>query len=165
MDSVLEVIANSDWGSGRATRRSVSRVNMFSGGWLLFSSSRAQKLVSLTSAEAEMYACASGCADKRLLARLLALITGGRVMIRLRAPGIVQRRGVGRVRHLFCGTLWVQAALERGEVKFGAVAGAANRADVGAKRVPAAKLDALMKVLGLYNSGAGSLVGATDPGK
>ena len=59
--NVLEVFTDSDWASDRQTRRSVSSCVMFYGGCMLYSASRTQKIVSLSSAEAEVYACSSGC--------------------------------------------------------------------------------------------------------
>ena len=80
-ECVLEVFTDSDWASDRRTRRSVSCVTVFAGGCLLYSASRTQKLVSLSSAEAEVYACSSGTSDPLLLARLLTWMFGKRVVI------------------------------------------------------------------------------------
>ena len=54
-ETILEVYTDSDWASDKGTRRSVSCATMFAGGCLLYSSSRTQRLVSLSSAEAEVY--------------------------------------------------------------------------------------------------------------
>ena len=118
---VLEVFTDSDWASDRGSRRSISCATIFMGGCLLFSSSRAQKLVSLSSAEAEVYACSSGTSDAILLSRLVSWMTGKRTEIwpytdSAGACGILQRRGVGRLRHLSCRILWLQALVENGTV-------------------------------------------------
>eukprot|EP00435_Cladocopium_sp_Y103_P038920 s137_g10.t1 len=69
-ECALEVFTDSDWASDRTSRRSISCATIFMGGCLLFSSSRTQKLVSLSSAEAEVYACSSGTSDAILLIAL-----------------------------------------------------------------------------------------------
>lgn len=81
------------------------------------------------------------------------------------ARGVMQRCGVGRVRRFSRRVSWSQGAVERGEVKLCAVPEAASHADVGTKRLLAAKLESLMKVLGLYDSVSGPLVGTTDLGR
>ena len=66
-DNVLEVFTDSDWASDRQSCRSVSCCVILYGGCLLFSASRTQKIISLSSAEAEVYASSSGCSDAILL--------------------------------------------------------------------------------------------------
>jgi len=73
-ECVLEVFTDSDWASDRGSRRSISCATIFMGGCLLFSASRIQKLVSLSSAEAEVYACSSATSDAILLSRLVSWI-------------------------------------------------------------------------------------------
>ena len=79
------------------------------------------------------------------------------------ARGILQRRGVGRLRHLSCRILWLQALVETGTVKLSSIAGSMNPADVGTKRLPAPRMRSLMSTLGMYNVQTGSLEGADDP--
>ena len=117
-EQVLEVFTDSDWATDRATRRSVSCCAVFYGSCLLYSASRTQKLVSLSSAEAEVYACASGTSDSILLSRMLTWLTGKKTTINLYtdssgAKGILQRHGVGRLRHLSCRILWLQDLIHK----------------------------------------------------
>jgi len=78
-ESAMEVFTDSDWASDKNKRRSVSCVVIFWSGMMLYSASRTQKLVSLPSAEAELYACSSGISDSVLLTRLIAWMTGCKV--------------------------------------------------------------------------------------
>ena len=78
---VLEVFTHFDWASDHFSRRSVSRCIVMFGKCLIYSASRTQKIVSLSSAEAEVYACWSGASDAILLARLLTWITNKRTHI------------------------------------------------------------------------------------
>jgi len=54
--------------------------HIFLGNCLLYSSSRTQKLVSLSSAEAEVYACSSGASDGLLLAGIISWMKQEREM-------------------------------------------------------------------------------------
>ena len=77
----------------------------------------------LSSAEAEVYACSSGASDGLLLARLVSWVSGFKTTIYLftdssGARGILQRQGVGRVRHLSCRILWLQDLICNGSIKF-----------------------------------------------
>ena len=80
-EHVLEVFTDSDWASDRVSRRSVSCCIVMFRKCLIYSASRTQKIISLSSAEAEVYACSSGASDAILLARLLTWITNKRTHI------------------------------------------------------------------------------------
>ena len=166
----MEIFTDSDWASDRTSRRSVSCATIFLGGCLLYSCSRTQKLVSLSSAEAEVYACSSGTSDGILLCRLVEWMTGFKCSIHLHcdssaARGIIQRQGVGRVRHLSCRVLWLQSLVADGTIKLACVAGASNPADIGTKRLPSSRLRSLMSMLGMFDMATGLVEGADDPGR
>ena len=169
-ESIMEIYTDSDWASDRTSRRSVSCATIFLGGCLLYSCSRTQKLVSLSSAEAEVYACSSGTSHGILLCRLVEWLTGFKCSIHLHcdssaARGIIQRQGVGRVRHLSCRVLWLQGLVADGTIKLACVAGASNPADIGTKRLPSSRLRSLMSLLGMFNMTTGLVEGADDPGR
>ena len=169
-ESVMEIFTDSDWASDRTSRRSVSCATIFFGGCLLYSCSRTQKLVSLSSAEAEVYACSSGTSDGILLCRLVEWMAGFTCSIHLHcdssaARGIIQRQGVGRVRHLSCRILWLQSLVANGIIKLACVAGATNPADIGTKRLPSSRLRSLMGMIGMFNMSTGLVEGADDPGR
>lgn len=58
--------------------------------------------------------------------------------------GIASRFGVGRVRHLATRTLWLQQMVHRNILNILKVAGAHNRADLGAKCHPGPRLRQLL---------------------
>lgn len=164
-----EVYTDSDCASDKGTRRSISCATMFAGGCLLYSSSRTQKLVSLSSAEVEVYACSSGVSDAIMLARLIAWMNVSKTTIHLHtgssgAKGILMRQGVGKGRHLSCRILWLQDLISSGQVKLNTVPGALNPADIGTKRLPCNRLRSLMSMLGMFNLATGTVEGAEDPG-
>jgi len=137
---------------------------------LVYSASRTQKVISLSSAEAEVYACSSGASDAILLARLLTWITNKRTLIYIYngssgAKGILSRRGVGRLRHLSCRILWLQEMVGNGTLKLCSTSGHQNPADISAKRLAAPRMKSLMTLLGLYTRSTGCLEGADDPGR
>ena len=109
---------------------------VFYGRCLLYAASRTQKVISLSSAEAEVHACSSGCSDAILLAKLLSWFNGKATHIHLYtessgARGILQRMGVGRLRHLSCRILWLQQLINNGAVCVAAVSGHSNPVDIG----------------------------------
>ena len=56
---VLEVYSDSDWAAHKGDRKSVSSVAIFYRGCLVYSAPRTQKVISLSSAEAELHAAVS----------------------------------------------------------------------------------------------------------
>ena len=73
-EPVLEIFSDADWAADRNTRRSVSGSAIFYGGCLVYSSSRTQKIVSLSSAESETYAAASAVMDAILIRTILCWV-------------------------------------------------------------------------------------------
>ena len=164
-ESVLEVFTDSDWASDRQSRRSVSCCLIFYGRCLLYAASRTQKVISLSSAEAEVYACSSGCSNAILLSKLISWLNGRVTHIHLYtdssgARGILQTMGVGRLRHLSCRILWLQQLIASGTICVAAVSGHSNPADIGTSR-----MRSLMAVLGVYNQTTQSVEGGDDPGR
>ena len=56
------------------------------------------------------------------------------------ALGVVARRGVGKLRHVRVGQLWVQEKAESGELRYKKVRGTQNPADALTKPLPAGSL-------------------------
>ena len=169
----LEVYSDSDWGSNKQHRKSVSAGYICCGTALLYSSSRTQRVVALSSAEAEVYAASSTACDGILIGKLVAFCTGRNVVIHhlmdsAAARGILARQGVGRIRHLSCRILWLQQLVKQRSkvVPFtdtpelfhlvSGVSGSNNIADLGTKRLGKTRLAELMNVCNL-----GYIVGST----
>ena len=82
------------------------------GSHLIRSWSKTQATIALSSAEAELFGGVKTACDTLGIASLLKDL-GQEVKLRMHmdasaALGIAQRRGVGKVRHLSTGTLWLQ---------------------------------------------------------
>ncbi len=160
----LEVFSDSDWGSNKQQRKSVNSGYVCCGTALLFSSSRTQKVISLSSGEAEVYAASSSACDGILIGRLIHFSTGQIVLIHhlmdsSAARGVLVRQGVGRIRHLSC---WVQQLVKlKGKLSdaifnqadtyhvVSGVGGSNNIADLGTKRLGKVRLAELMRFCNL----------------
>ena len=119
--ATVEVFTDADWASCKHDRRSVIACAIFYGGCLLHSSSRTQNIVSLSSAESEMYAATSGACDSVLIVGILKWMFDAFFQIHLyldtaAARGIINRRGVGKVRHLSCRSFWLQERMADGSL-------------------------------------------------
>ena len=153
-DSASEVICftDSDWAGCRKTRRSTS------GGCILWGShpikvwSRTQALVSLSSAEAELYAAIKACSETlgflSLLKDYQIHVTGKIMCDASAALGIIKRQGLGRTRHIHTSYLWIQQVNERG-INFNKVSGSENCADLFTKPLPCENAEHLSEMIGL----------------
>ena len=113
--------------------------------------SRQQKVIALSSAEAELYAMVAASAESLAIiayAEDLGTRMGGEVYVDSSAAlGISQRCGIGKVRHLRTQGLWVQEARLTGRLAYRKVLGAKNPADVLTKHAPAELLQKHLETL------------------
>ena len=159
----LEVFSDADWASDKKTRRSISAGYICLGSCLLYSSSRTQRVIALSSAESEVYAACSAACDGVLIAQMLSFCTGlvvecHHLMDSSAGRGVLARQGVGRIRHLSCRVLWLQDLVKarskrnlKGQSKnlesihtVSGVSGSNNVADLGTKRLGKKRLEELM---------------------
>ena len=109
---ILESFSDSNWAACKGTRKSVGASVICVAGNMLFSSSRTQRVVALSSGEAELLSSASSVCDALLIRELLEFMDFGRVKIYRHidasAKAMLERSGVGKVRHLSCRILWCQ---------------------------------------------------------
>ena len=109
------------------------------GSHLLKHWSGTQKAVTLSSAEAELGGIVKGVGEGFGL-QSLSRDLGLDLSLELHADssaavGICQRSGIGRVRHLAVGQLWVQERLRAGDFKLFKICGAYNPADLLTKHL------------------------------
>ena len=78
------------------------------------------------------------------------------------ARGITNRRGVGKVRHLSCRSLWLHERMAVGSLVVSPVPGTTNPADIGTKRLNVNPMRALMFLLGMFDSVNSCHVGETE---
>ena len=143
--SQIDGYTDSDWAGCPASCKSTSGGALMIGRHLLKTYSRQQKTIALSSAEAELYGM-SACSSELLGMQACAADLGIQVKVSIYADasaalGIVQRRGIGRVRHVKTQSLWLQEAHAQRRIAFEKVDGSRNPADLLTKHVPELLLD------------------------
>ena len=126
----IDLYSDTDFAGCPRTRRSTSPGVTMHGKHLVKHYSRTQKVVTLSSAEAELGGVVQG-ASEGLGTQSIARDLGITVTLTLWADssaaiGICQRSGIGRVRHLAVGQLWVQERIRDKTLRLRKVAGEAN---------------------------------------
>ena len=161
---IVEIFTDSDWAGNATTRKSSSSVVIAVCGCVLFTASRTQRTIALSSAEAEYQACVGGACDGLLVSECVKFTMGREVPIRIymdSASGraIASRSGVGRIRHLACRLLWIQSHVRDGSIQIAPIGTRRNVADVGTKKLSRDRIAYLCNLLGMYDMSSGSLVG------
>ena len=122
------------------------------GGHLIKHYSKTQKVVTLSSAEAELGGIVHGATEGTGVQSVAVdLGIAGGLTLRADAQaaiGICRRSGIGRVRHLAVGQLWIQERIREGAVRLEKVAGDRNPADAATKHLSADKLGRCVAALG-----------------
>ena len=141
----IQVFADTDYAGCVATRRSTSGGCMMRGTHLIKHWSSTQRTVTLSSGEAELLGIVRGCSEALGL-QSLAGDLGIKAAISVcgdssAAIGICRRAGIGKVRHLAVGQLWVQGLVRSGELRLHKVLGTTNPADALTKPLARPALD------------------------
>jgi hypothetical protein len=149
----LQTFVDTDFAGCPVTRRSTSGGSAMRGSHLIKHWSATQKAVTLSSGEAELCGIVKGTAEAlgiQSLGRDLGIEMGVSVHTdSSAAAGICRRSGIGRVRHLAVGQLWVQEGLRRGDFKLFKIAGSENPADLLTKHLTRDVMDKHMGTLAL----------------
>ena len=153
---ILKLYADSDYAGDKLSRKSTSCGAPVADGCLLMNYSRGQRVIALSSGEAEFYAGVAVIAESILIEHLLKFC-GFKVLTVLltdssAARGMLRRQGVGKVRHLESATLWVQARVKDGKLKVGTVRGSDNPADIGTKVLDATDIARCLSKLNVFPS-------------
>ena len=147
--TIVTTFTDSDWAGCSRTARSTSGGIITIGQHVVKTYSRQQRVVALSSAEAELYAMVAASAETLAImayAQDLGMALSGEVYTDSSAAlGISKRAGIGKVRHLRTQGLWVQEVRMTGRLAYHKVLGTKNPADILTKHVPA---DLLSKHLG-----------------
>ena len=137
--SCLDGYTDSDWGGCTKSRKSTSGAVIMVGKHVIKSYSRQQKVIALSSAEAETYgmvACSAEILGIQACARDMGLTYDGTIYADASAAlGIVQRRGVGKVRHIRTQSLWLQEAHATKRLGFEKIDGSRNPSDLMTKHL------------------------------
>ena len=156
LQTQLHTYVDSDWAGCKTSCRSTSGGASKIGWHIIKSWSTTQATVAMSSAEAELYALTKGAANSlgfMAMAADLGIQLDATVHSDASAAlGIVQRQGLGRLRHIRVQYLWVQDRLRHGDFKVQKVPGKENPADLLTKHLPAPEVQAHMESLGFTTS-------------
>ena len=146
------VFTDTDFAGCPRTRRSTNGGAIMRGAHLIKHYSKTQKVVTLSSAEAELGGIVHGATEGTGVQSVaIDLGIAGGLTLRADAQaaiGICRRSGIGRVRHLAVGQLWIQERIREGAVRLEKVAGDRNPADAATKHLSADKLGRCVAALG-----------------
>jgi hypothetical protein len=166
MDTHLDAHVDSDWAGCRETRKSTNGGSMTVSGACVKAWSSTQAVLALSSGEAEYYAALKG-ASLALGMRSIAADLGILLSIRLHtdsaaAKGIMLRRGLGKMRHLEVGFLWLQSAVAEKRLYVFKCKGEENTADLGTKHLSGDVIDRHLAALGFkFEEGRSKVVPAS----
>ena len=150
--SGIEVFSDSDWAGDRATRRSTSGGAIYHGNHLIRAWAKKQAVISLSSAEAELYAAckaASEALGTQAYLRDLGAEAGVQMhMDSSSALSLTSRAGLGKAKHIDIQWLWIQEAVEQGRIRCQKVPGDSNPADLLTKHMAGDRIRYLMELLG-----------------
>ena len=145
----VETFSDSDW-SGRSTSAAIHVLN----GIVVWSTSRSQKCVSLSSTEAEWYAATSGACDGLYLHHIVSFLCDGNVKplvlhtdnsaVRM----LSKKLGAGRLRHIRGRLLWLQEKVGNDELVIKQVGTNYNIADVNTKALSKDRFLCLLHLIG-----------------
>ena len=151
-DAELQVYSDANWAGCRKTRKSTSGGGIMKGRHLLKAWSRNQNIVALSSAESEFHATVKAAMEGLGMITMAASF-GDKCTVRLHvdasaALGVIQRKGVGKIRHLHTGALWLQEQQVRNVVAFQKINGTMNPADLFTKHLSREAMEKYTTMLG-----------------
>ena len=141
MPSSITTFTDSDWAGCARSAKSTSGGAVCMGEHVIKTYCKQQKVIALSSAEAELYAMVAASAETLALqayANDLGIELGCELYCDSAAAlGISQRAGIGKVRHLRTQGLWIQEVRVSGRIAYKKVLGEKNPADLLTKHMSA----------------------------
>ena len=140
----LQAFSDGDWAGCRKSRKSTSGGVIYLGDVAVRAWSSNQAVIALSSGEAEYYAALKG-ASAALGFQSMLRDLGFEAAITLftdssAARGIIHRAGLGKLRHLETGYLWLQSAVKSKRLQVRKVIGTENPADLLTKHLAASEI-------------------------
>ena len=151
-DSRLFCFADAGFAGDKTTRQSTTCGIFTCVGSCLVSFSRTQKVLSLSSAEAEWYAAVDVACEGLLFMQKVLSFLGVPVALEVHTDssaciGIAMRSGSGRMRHIETRSLWLQQQVAKRHLQVKKGAGEVNPADIGTKPLAGPRLRSLLLLL------------------
>ena len=152
----IEVFTDSDWEG--SWMKSTSSATFCINGLCIGGISRSQKVVSLSSTEAEWYAACGGVCEAKFLQYCTDFITSKPSRLTLLidnngAKQIAVKVGSSRLKHMNGRYLWIQTEIEAARLEIKKVSTDLNPADIGTKPLTAQRLCCLLYMLGCTKDG------------
>ena len=142
--TIIDVYVDSDWAGCRRSRKSTSGGVLLFGGVAVKGWSSNQRVIALSSGEAEYYAALKGASQALGFKSMLTdLGIEAKVILHTdssAARGIIHRAGLGKLRHLETGYLWLQAAVKAKRLQVRKVPGVDNPDDLFTKHLSASDM-------------------------
>jgi hypothetical protein len=167
MDMVLDLIpdnlpfhvdtyTDSDWADDKDDRKSVSCGMIYLCGCMIKSWARTQKVLALSSTEAELYALGSGASEllgmKEWLKELQIPLQSTMLHCDSNpARSIVNKRGPGKIKHMELRYLALQMWVKEGRLGITRVPTTDNPSDLGTKALSSERMKYLCGLCGLRN--------------
>ncbi|CAE7364194.1 unnamed protein product [Symbiodinium sp. CCMP2456] len=131
-ENLLETVSDADFASC-ADRTSTTGSCIFLNGVPVYSTSRRQQVIALTSVEGELYPCLAAVAEGLFLKEVVSFVAGKKVELVHRTDASAtmgcKKAGVGRTRHLATSALWIQSKLRDGSFSMRKISGRVNPAE------------------------------------
>ena len=147
----LSTFVDSDWAGCKKSCKSTSGGVVMAGKHSIAVWSSTQAVIALSSGEAELYAMIKGSIHTLGMMSLAADFgetLSGRVLGDSSAAlGIINRTGVGKLRHIKVQYLWLQSKVREGALQVRKVLGTENGADLMIKHVPETVMDGHLRRL------------------
>ena len=153
----LDIFSDSSRGDEKSTRKSTTSGMIFMNGCLIHSICRSQATIALPSCEAELYAANTTMVESIYLYQLIQFLMSDETAVKQRlfvdstsAKFVVQRSGVGRLKHVSVKHMFLQQLLRQKVLSIHKVQTRINPADLNAKKLSLERRNLLSSLCGLF---------------
>ena len=153
----LDIFSDSSWGDEKSTRKSTTSGMIFMNGCLIHSICRSQATIALSSCEAELYAANTTMVESIYLYQLIQFLMSDETAVKQRlfvdstsAKFVVQRSGVGRLKHVSIKHMFLQQLLRQKVFSIHKVPTRINPADLNTKKLSLERRNLLSSLCGLF---------------
>ena len=151
--TTLTAFSDSNWAGCQRTRKSTSGACYLHGSHLIKASSKTQANIALSSGEAEFYSMVGATSEALGLKAMMVDYEDGLdpwlYVDASAAIGVAQRTGLGKIRHLDTGSLWLQEAVKKKQIGILKVKGTENPSDLMTKFTDLATLEKMCDIMSL----------------
>ena len=147
----IDTEADSDFAGDRVTRKSTSGGVVVFGHSLIKSWSATQKVIALSTGEAEFYGSLKAASTSLGLQSLfcdIGIIVGVRLWTDANAnKGLIEKKGLGRAKHIATQYLWIQDVVAKKLLSIGKIGTLKNRSDMMTKVLTEVRMQELLRLM------------------